>query len=97
MKNKSKGIRIIIVVAISLSSLTSSAYFCYYTVAAADFLSTGLNYETFDHEFLSAAFENELKPDSFLKGLLINYYLELPHYFSPKMPSFDQDTFVLRC
>ncbi len=100
MKRRFKRIRIFLVLAISFSILTSSAYLCYYTVAAADFLSPSLNFETFDQEFLSVAC-NDLKaflPDSLLNGLyLINYYLEpSPHLF-PKTPSLDQGTLILRC
>jgi len=101
MKIKFKGIRIIIAVAISLSILITSAYFCYYTVAAADFLSPNLNFETFDQEFLLAAHENESKafvPGSFLNGLrLINYYFGLSYHLSSKTLSLGQDNFVLRC
>jgi len=101
VKSGFKGIKIIIVVAIASSILISSAYFCYYTVAAADFLSPGLNFEAFDQEFLSAACGNELKiliPSSFLNGpCLINYHFALFCSFFSKIPSVDQDTLVLRC
>jgi len=101
MSNESKGIRIIAVVAISFSILFTSAFFCYYTVAAADFLSSGLNFEAFDQEFLLAAHENESKafvPSSFSNGLrLINYYSGLSNDLSSKIHSLDQDTFILRC
>ncbi len=102
MKSEFKGrIRIIVVIGISLSILITSAYFCYYTVAAADFLSPGLNFETFDQEFLLAAHENESKafvPSCILNGLhLINYVSGLCSHFFFIIPSRDQDTFVLRC
>ncbi len=101
VKSGFKGIKIIIVVAIASSILISSAYFCYYAVAAADFLSPGLNFEAFDQEFLTAACSNELKisiPSSFLNGFyLINYHFGLFSVFSSKIPFPDQDIFVLRC
>jgi hypothetical protein len=101
MKSEFKGIRIIIAVAISFSILITSAYFCYYTVAAADFLSPNLNLETFDQEFLSAACENELKtflPASFLNDLhRINYFFEFSYSLSSIIPSLGEDAFILRC
>ena len=71
MKSRFKKIQIILVIAISFTVPISSAYVCYYTVAAADFLSPNLNFETFDQEFLFAAYENESKVfvlSSFLNG-----------------------------
>jgi len=101
VKSRFKGIRIIIVVAISFSILISSVYFCYYTVAAADLFSPGLNFEAFDQEFLSVAHENQLKafvPGSFLNGLrCFHYFSGFFYHFSFIIPSLDQDTFVLRC
>ena len=101
VKSGFKGIKIIIVVAIASSILISSAYFCYYTVAAADFLSPGLNFEAFDQEFLSAACANELKisiPSSFLNGFYpISYHFGVSSLFSSGILSPDQDIFILRC
>jgi len=101
VKSGFKGIKIIIVVAIASSILISSAYFCYYTVAAADFLSPGLKLEIFDQEFLSAAHEIQLKafaPGNFLNGVCcFHYFSEFFCYFSSLIPPLDQETFVLRC
>jgi len=101
MKIVFKGFRVILVIAISFSILIFSAYACYYTVAAADFLSPDLNFETYDQEFLFAAYENELKelvPGSFFNGShLITDLFGQPSYFFLKMPSLDQETLILRC
>jgi uncharacterized Fe-S cluster-containing MiaB family protein len=101
MKRGFKKNQIILVTAISLALLVTSAYFCYYTVAAADFLSPNLNFETFDQEFLSSADESELKvflPGSFLNGFQLMTYLfeQSPHFFS-KILSLGQETLILRC
>jgi hypothetical protein len=101
MKSRFKKIQIILVIAISLAIPASSAYICYYTVAAADFLSPNLNFETFDQEFLFPTYENELKvfvPGNFLNGFHLIIYLfgQSPLSFS-KIFSVDQKTPILRC
>jgi len=93
--------RTIIAIAISFSILFSSAYFCYYTEAAADFLSSDLNLETFDQEFLPVVCGNGLKifvPGTFLNGVRsILCFSGFFYDFSFIIPSLGQDTFVLRC
>ena len=101
MKSQFNSIRIILVIAISLSIPLCSAYACYYTVAAADFLSPNLNFETFDQEFLFSAYENESKvflPGNFLYDLHLITYLpgHSLHFLSP-LSSYDEETLILRC
>jgi hypothetical protein len=72
-----KEIRIFLVIAISLSILVSSTYWQYYTLAAADFLSPDLNFETYDQEILLAAYQSELK--SFRSSGLSNGFLLVAH------------------
>jgi hypothetical protein len=96
-----KPIQIFLVIAISFAIPASSTYVCYYTVAAADFLSPNLNFETFDQEFLFSAYESELKvfeSSNFFNGFQLAAYLfeQSFHLFS-KILSLDQKTLVLRC
>jgi len=100
-KSRFKGIRVVLVIAISLSIPVCSAYVCYYTVAAADFLSLNLKFETFDEEFLSSANQNELKV--FVPGNYLNDFHLIPYlpghsfdFLSP-LSSYDERTLVLRC
>jgi hypothetical protein len=101
MKSRLKRIRVILVIAISLSICVCSAYVCYYTVAAADFLSPNLNFETFDQEFLFSAYENELKvfvPSNFLNDFrLITYLSGHSSHFLSSLSSYNEETLVLRC
>ena len=98
---KSKSIQIFLVIAISLSILVSSIYSQYYTLASADFLSSDLNFETFDQEILLAASQGELK--SFGSSGLSNGFLLTAHLlgqsflFSPLVLPLDQKALILRC
>jgi len=101
VNSKFKGIRIILAIAILFAIPVSSTYTCYYTVAAADFLSRNPKFETFDQEFLSAAFENELKafvPGGYLNG---SHVITYPHghasHFFSKIHSLNGETLILRC
>jgi hypothetical protein len=93
--------KIIIVIAISLFIPISSAYVCYYTVAAADFLCPDLNYESFDQEFLFAAYENELKvfvPNGILTAFPLTTYLYGQLFdFSFHISSHGHGVLILRC
>jgi hypothetical protein len=96
-----KAVRIFMVIAISFTISGSSAYFSYYTLAAADFLSSDLKFETFDREYLLAADQSQLKVsglDSFSKGIQLTIRL-LEHCFHlfSQIPSFNQKPSVLRC
>lgn len=96
-----KLIQIFLVIAISFAIPVSSTYVCYYTVAAADFLSLDLKIENFDQEYLFAANQSEFKvygSDGFSKGfhLLTCLYGQSFHLFS-QILSLDQKTLVLRC
>jgi hypothetical protein len=101
MKRRQKGIQIFLVIAISLSILVSSTYCQYYILAAADFLSSDLNFENYDQEILLAAHQSELKSFGFSGGS--NGYLLVAHLFSQSFHSFsqvlslDQKTLILRC
>jgi hypothetical protein len=101
MKSRFKKIQIILVIAISFTVPISSAYVCYYTVAAADFLSPNLNFEIFDQEFLFSAYENELKvfvPGNFLNDFhLITYLSGHSFHFLSPLSSYDEETLILRC
>ena len=98
---KRKPIQIILVIAISLAVPVSSGYVCYYTVAAADFLSPDLNVEAFDQEDLLAANESELnvfQSVQFFNGFQLTTYLfGLPPDLSSQISSLDQKTIVFRC
>jgi hypothetical protein len=98
---KRKAIQIFVVIAFSFAITASSAYVCYYTVAAADFFSPDLNFETFDQEFLFSAYESELKvfeSSSFFNGFQLTTYLfGLPSHLFFQISSHDQKTIVLRC
>jgi hypothetical protein len=98
---KRKAIQIFLVIAFSFAITASSAYVCYYTVAAADFFSPNLNFETFDQEFLFSAYESELKvfeSSSFFNGFqLATYLFGLPSHLFSQISSHDQKTIVLRC
>jgi hypothetical protein len=96
-----KPIKIFLVIAILFAISVSSNYVCYYTVAAADFLSPGLKFETFDQEFLFSAYESELKvfeTSNFFNGFQLATYPfgQSFHLFS-EILSLDQKTLVLRC
>jgi hypothetical protein len=98
---KRKAIQIFLVIAISFTISVSSAYFCYYTLAAADFLSLDLKFETFDREYLLAANQIELKVSrlgGFFNGFQLTTRLlgQRFHLFS-QIPSFNQKPLVLRC
>ncbi len=98
---KSKHLRYILVITISLAIPASSAYVCYYTVASADFISHRLKLERFDQEFLTASNQNELKAFGFgglLNGSsLATYPTGVSSQLFSKISSFDQKTLILRC
>jgi hypothetical protein len=94
-------IKIILLISLSLSFLVSSAYCEYYPLAAADFISFGLKFETFDQEYLFATNQSGLKmyrlvifPDQFQ---LTADLIRLPFYLFSQISSLDQKTAVLRC
>ena len=101
MKRNSIRIENILVVAILFAVVSSSACFCYYSVASADFISHGQKFETFDQEFLFAASTSRLKisgPSSFsvISALGINPIKRIPLF--PFLTSFsNQRTSILRC
>jgi len=98
---KRKAIKIILVIAVSLAVLLSSASFCYYSLASADFISHTLKLENFDQEFLLGASVSRLKvfgPSRFsiISALCINPIEQIPLFPSLTSP-LDQRTPILRC
>ena len=96
-----KHIQIFLVIAVLFAIPMSSTYVCYYTLAAADFISTDLKIENFDQEYLFAANQSEFKVyglDGFFKGfhLLTCLYGQSFHLLSQE-PSLNQKNLVLRC
>jgi hypothetical protein len=98
---KRKAIKCILVIAISFTIPVSSAYFCYYTLASADFVSHGQKFETFDQEFLLAASVSTFKvfgssSFSIISALCINPIKQIPLFPFLTSP-FNQKTLILRC
>jgi len=98
---KRKLIKIILAMAISLAIPVSSAFFCYYSLASADFISHGLKFETFDQQFLDAASVSRLKifgssSSSIISASCINPIKQIPLFPSLISP-FNQRTSILRC
>jgi hypothetical protein len=94
-------IPIILVIAISFAVLLASTYFCYYSLASADFISHGLKFETFDQEFLFAASVSRFKvfgssSFSIISALCINPIKQIP-LFPFLTSSFNQRIPILRC
>jgi len=94
-------IEIILMIAISSAVLLSSAFFCYYSSASADFISHGQKFETFDQEFLFATSVSRLKisgPSRFsaISALCINPIQQIPLFPFLTFP-FNQRTSILRC
>jgi hypothetical protein len=98
---KRKLINITLVMAISFAIPASSAFFCYYSLASADFISHDLKFETFDQEFLIAISVSRLKvfgasSSSIISTLCINPIEQIPLFPCPTSP-FSQRTSILRC
>jgi hypothetical protein len=96
-----KSTQIFLVIAIFFAIPLSSTYICYYTLAAADFLSLNLKLENFDQEYLSAANQSELKM-SRLVGFFnrfqpVSYLIGIPSNLFSQILSLDQKSQVLRC
>jgi len=101
MKRRLKRTQFFLAIAIAFSIPVFSAYCQYYTLAAADFLSPNLNFETFDQENLLTAYQSELKlfgSSGFFNGCLLATYLfaQSSHLFCHVL-SLDQKTLILRC
>ena len=93
--------QIFLVIVISLLIPINSAQLYYYTLASADFLSPDLNFETYDQDYLSAAYEGKLKvfeSNSFFNEFQLEPYLfgQSSHFFS-QILSIDRETLILRC
>jgi hypothetical protein len=96
-----KPIQIFLVIAISFAIALSSTYVCYYTVAAADFLSLNLKLEAFDQEYLLAANQSEVKISRsvgfFNRFQPVSCLIGIPSNLFSQILSLDQKTLVLRC
>ncbi len=91
----------ILVVAISFAVVLSSACFCYYSVASADFISHQPKFETFDQEFLVAVSTSRFKisgpsSPSGISAPGINPIKWIPLFPFLISPS-NQRTSILRC
>ena len=100
MKNF-KRIPIALAVACSFAILLSSTYFCYYSLASADFISHSQKIEAFDQEFLSAVSVSRLKlfgasSFSILSALCIDP-IEQNSLFPLLTSPSDQRSSILRC
>jgi hypothetical protein len=92
--------RIFLATGISLCVLASFTYGQYYTVASADFISRDLKLENFDHDYLSAVNQNELKvygPYGFLESFQLSCLFEQSFHLVSQVVSLDQKELVLRC
>ncbi len=93
--------RTFLVIATCLYILVSCTYGAYYSLAAADFISLQLKLENFDHEYLSASSQSELKVYGsgipFSGSQSATYQIGLPSHLFFQIPFFDQKTLILRC
>jgi hypothetical protein len=94
-------IKIILIMAVSFVIPFSSAYFCYYSLVSADFISHGVKFETFDQEFLDTISVSRLKvfgssSFSIISALCINPTEQIPLFPFLTYP-LDQTTPILRC
>lgn len=91
----------LLVVAISFAIPMSSAYVCYYTVAAADFISHDLKLETFDQVYLLAATQSQLEVSrlgGFFNGIQqVTYLFGQCFHLFPQILSLNQINLTLRC
>jgi len=101
MERRAIRVKIVLAIAISLAVSMSSAYVCYYTVAAADFLSPNPNFETFDQEVLLCADAGKMKvftlSNSFDLLHLLTFLIEQSSQLFSPTPSLYQKTLILRC
>ena len=99
---KRKPVRIFLIIVISFSiPLLFSAYFLYYNLAEADFLSSDLVIENPDQEHILLGEQNESKafissafPIIFPQEIIL---FEQSHHFPSIICSRDEKTFILRC
>ena len=94
-------IKIILVMAISFAISASSALFCYYSLASADFISHGLKFETSDQEFMDGASVGRFKvfrssSFSIISALCINPTEQIPLFLFLTYP-LNQRSSTLRC
>ncbi len=97
---KKEATRILLAIVISLCILASFTYGQYYTLALADFISHDLKLENFDHDYLSAVNQNQLKvygSYGFLESFRLSRLLEQSFHLVSQIVSLDQKELILRC
>jgi hypothetical protein len=101
MENRFKGIKIFLIIAISLFILALPAYFRYTQLSQSKFISSDLGFENPDQEEGLPDNERELKvygPSAFLMIFLLGTHLfEQPSYLFSQSLFLHQRTIVLRC
>jgi len=98
---KTRGVRTLLVIAISLSISIFQAYSHYYDLSEANLPSPDLSFESPDQEILPITKQNELKmlsstPSPILLLLEI-IHIEQPFQFSSILSFIDQEKSILRC
>ena len=97
---KKRSARILLAIVISLSVLASFTYGQYYTVASVDFISHDLKLENFDHDYLLAVNQNQLKvygAFGFLESFRLSRLLEQSFHLVSQGVSLDERELILRC
>jgi len=97
---KKEPTRILLAIVIPLCILASFTYGQYYTLASADFISHDLKLENFDHDYLSAVNQNQLKvygSYGFLESFRLSRLLEQSFHLVSQVVSLDQMELILRC
>ncbi|HXX34927.1 MAG TPA: hypothetical protein VEM15_10700 [Thermodesulfobacteriota bacterium] len=97
---KKKPMRILLAIVIASCVVASFTYGQYYTVASADFISHDLKLENFDHDYLSAVNQNQLKvygSYGFLESFRLSRLFEQSFHLISQVVSLDQKELILRC
>ena len=97
---KKKPMRILLAIVISSCVVASFTYGQYYTVASADFISHDLKLENFDHDYLSAVNQNQLRvygSYGFLESFRLSRLFEQSFHLVSQVVSLDQKELILRC
>jgi len=97
---KKKPMWILLAIVISSCVVASFTYGQYYTVASADFISHDLKLENFDHDYLSAVNQNQLRvygSYGFLESFRLSRLFEQSFHLVSQVVSLDQKELILRC
>jgi hypothetical protein len=92
--------QLFLAIAISLCILASFAFGQYYIVASADFISHNLKLENFDHDYLAALNQDDLKVFTLggsLEDLHLSCRFEQSFHLVFQVLPFAQKTSILRC